>query len=109
MNTRDKKVLYLLQHTYGGSIKQISNALALKYKLRNKAGLIALINDVNGLIRNPTRLLQMNKLCVKFNLGLKYSNKLSFNNGWLSFIDSDGSIYYNESSGQVFISIFQKK
>lgn len=109
MDTRDKKVLYLVQHMYGGSVKQISNALAFKYKLRNRAGLIALIKDVNGLIRNPTRLLQMNKLCVKFNIELKYSNNLTFNNGWLSgFIDSDGSIYYNEASGQVFISISQK-
>ena len=109
MDTRDKKVLYLLQHMYGGSVKQISNALAFKYKLRNRAGLIALINDVNGLIRNPIRLLQMNKLCVKFNIELKCSNNLTFNNGWLSgFIDSDGSIYYNEASGQVFIGISQK-
>ena len=77
----DKKVLYLIQHMYGGTVKQISNALAFKYKLRNRAGLIELINDVNGLIRNPTRLLQMNKLCVKFNIELKYPNNLLFNNG----------------------------
>ena len=61
MDARDKKVLYLIQHRYGGTVKQISNALAFKYKLRNREGLIALINDVNGLIRNPSRLLQMNK------------------------------------------------
>lgn len=68
-----------------------------------------MINDINGLIRNPTRLLQMNKLCIKFNIELKYPNNLTFNNGWLSgFIDSDGSIYYSESSGQVFISASQK-
>ena len=109
MDTRDKKVLYLIQHKYGGRVKQISNALAFKYKLRNRAGLMALLNDVNGLIRNPIRLLEMNKLCVKFNIQLKYSNNLTFNNGWLSgFIDSDGSIYYNEASGQVFLAISQK-
>lgn len=109
MDARDKKVLYLVQHMYGGSVKQMSKALAFKYKLRNRAGLIALINDVNGLIRNPSRLLQMNKLCVKFNIELQYSNNLTFNNGWLSgFIDSDGSVYYNEASGQVFIGITQK-
>ena len=109
MHTRDKKVLYLVQHMYGGTVKQISNANAFKYKLRNKAGLIALINDVNGLIRNPTRLLQMNKLCVKFSIELKYPDNLTFNNGWFSgFIDSDGSVYYNEASGQVFISLSQK-
>ena len=109
MDARDKKVLYLIQHRYGGSVKQVSNAHAFKYKLRNRAGLIALIKDVNGLIRNPARLLQMNKLCVKFNIELKYANNLTFNDGWLSgFIDSDGSVYYSESSGQVFISISQK-
>jgi len=109
MDARDKKVLYLIQHKYGGSVKKISNSYAFKYKLRNRTGLIALINDVNGLIRNPTRLLQMNKLCLKFNLELNYANNLSFNNGWISgLIDSDGSVYYNESSGQVFISISQK-
>ena len=109
MDARDKKVLYLIQHKYGGTVKQISNALAFKYKLRNRAGLIALINDINGLIRNPTRLLQMNKLCVKFSIELKYPDNLTFNNGWFSgFIDSDGSVYYSESSGQVFIGISQK-
>jgi hypothetical protein len=80
-DTRDKKVLYLIQHKYGGSVKQISNAYAFKYKLRNRAGLIALINDVNGLIRNPTRLLQINKLCEKFNIELKYANNVIFNDG----------------------------
>jgi len=109
MDARDKKALYEIKHKYGGTLKQISNANAYKYKLRHRVGLISLINDVNGLIRNPIRLLQMNKLCVKFNIELKYPNPLTFNNGWLSgFIDSDGSIYFNEASGQVFISISQK-
>ena len=43
MDTRDKKVLYLIQHKYGGSVKQISNGYAFKYKLRNRTGLIELI------------------------------------------------------------------
>src|SRR5690606_27723838 len=74
-----------------------------------KKGLILLINDLNGHLRNPVRLLQFNKLCVKYNIKLKYPEPLTFNNGWLSgFIDSDGSIYYSELSGQVFISISQK-
>jgi hypothetical protein len=51
----------------------------------------------------------MNKLCVKYDINLKYPDPLTFNDGWLSgFIDSDGSIYYNEASGQVFISLTQK-
>ena len=82
----------------GGTIKSISNANGVRYKLRHKKGLILLINDVNGLIRNPARLLQMNELCVKYDIKLKYPDPLIFNNGWLSgFIDSDGSIYYSEA------------
>lgn len=109
MDARDLNALYEIKHKYGGAIKPVSNAHALKYKLRHKKGLISLINDVNGLIRNPTRLLQMNKLCVKYNIELKYPHDLCFNNGWLSgFIDSDGSIYFNESSGQIYIGITQK-
>jgi len=109
MDTRDVKALYEIKHKYGGNIKQVSNANAFKYKLRHRKGLILLINDINGLLRNPIRLLQMNKLCVKFNIELKYPSPLTFNDGWLSgFIDSDGSIYFNEASGQVFISLTQK-
>ena len=109
MDNRDKKALYEIKQKYGGSVKPISNANALRYKLRHKKGLILLINDVNGHLRNPTRLLQINKLCFKYNIVLKYPEPLVFNNGWLSgFIDSDGSIYFNEKSGQVFISITQK-
>jgi len=109
MDVRDKKALYEIKHKYGGSIKEVSGAKALKYKLRNKKGLIYLINDINGLVRNPSRLLQMNKLCTKYSIDLIYPKPLIYNNGWLSgFIDSDGSVYINEKSGQIFISITQK-
>jgi len=109
MDARDAKALYEIKHKYGGTIKPISGANAVRYKLRHKKGLISLINDINGLIRNPARLLQMNKLCEKYGINLKYPGPLTFNDGWLSgFIDSDGSIYYNEASGQVFIGLTQK-
>ena len=109
MDIRDKAALTYIQQKLGGSIYNISNAKALKYQLTSKKNLINLINNVNGLIRNPTRLLQMNKLCNKYNITLIYPKALTFNNGWLSgFIDSDGSVYVNVESGQIFISASQK-
>lgn len=109
MDIRDKKVLYEIKHKLGGSIYSVANANALRYQLSHKKGLILLLNKVNGLIRNPTRMLQMNKLCAKYGIELLYPKPLIYNNGWFSgFIDSDGSIYFNEQSGQVFISISQK-
>jgi hypothetical protein len=109
MDAKDKKVLSEIQDIYGGIIKPISNAHSLKYKLRNKEGLIRLINDINGLIRNPTRLLQMNKLCRKYRIELIYPHPLTFHDGWFSgFIDSEGSIYYDEYLNKVLISVSQK-
>ena len=109
MDIRDKGALYEILHRFGGSIRPIAGAKALRYNLSNKKGLVKLIEAVNGNIRNPARLLQMNKLCNKYDITLNYPNPLTYNNGWLSgFIDSDGSIYFSESSGQVFISATQK-
>ncbi len=64
---------------------------------------------MNGLIRNPTRLLQLGKITQKYNIELIYPKPLTYNNGWLSgFFDSDGSIYMNNLSGQLYITASQK-
>ena len=106
---KDKSLLYDIKHKYGGSIKSISGSNALKYKLHHKQGLISLVNDINGLIRNPNKILQLNKFCVLYNINLKPNKSLIFNNGWFSgFIDGDGSIFIDEKSNQLIISIAQK-
>lgn len=109
MDARDLSTLYEIKHKFGGRISSVSGANAFRYQLSHKKGLIYLINSINGEIRNPKRLLQINKLCIKYNIVLIMPKPLTYYNGWLSgFLDSDGSIYYSESSGQVFISIAQK-
>ena len=81
LDVRDKKALYEIKHKFGGSVKKIANANAVLYNLSNKKGLISLINAVNGNIRNSTRMLQMNKLCVKYNIPLIQPKPLTFHNG----------------------------
>lgn len=109
MDIRDKKALFEIRQKYGGSIKALSNSNTLRYKLNHQKGLISLIRHVNGNLRNPTRLLQINKLCLKYSIGLIYPNTMTYNNGWLSgFIDSEGLICFNQESGQMSISITQK-
>jgi hypothetical protein len=105
----DKSLLYLIKHKYGGFIKEIAGSNKLKYKLQNPKGLINLISDVNGLIRNPIRMLQLNRICVKYNIQLIETQSLIYNSGWFSgLIDSDGSIYIDEKSWQLTISVTQK-
>lgn len=109
METRDKHCLYLIKQKYGGSIKVKSNVNWLRYRLHDKKGLILLINKVNGLLRNPVRILQLGKVCDKYNIYLKPCETLIYDSAWLSgFFDSDGSIYINTLSSQVFITATQK-
>nr|YP_010317366.1 hypothetical protein MRV96_mgp11 [Ciborinia camelliae]UNB14691.1 hypothetical protein [Ciborinia camelliae] len=109
MDTRDERALQAVKNVYGGSIKLRSGVSALRYRLHNKAGLLNLINDVNGHIRNPIRLIQLNNICVKYDITLNSSKKLILNNGWLSgFFDADGTITINTSNWQLSISAGQK-
>jgi hypothetical protein len=80
MDIRDEHALQIIKNVYGGSIKLRSGTNALRYRLHHKKGLLNLINDVNGEIRNSNRLVQLNKICNKYNLNLIYPEKLTFNN-----------------------------
>ena len=106
---RDIHCLSIIKQKYGGSLKVRANKNHLRYRLHHKSGLLKLIYDINGLIRNPIRLLQLAKICDKYNIFILYPKPLVYNNGWLSgFFDSDGSIYLNLESDQLFITIAQK-
>lgn len=121
MDIRDERALQAVKNVYGGSVKLRSNAKALRYRLHHKEGLLCLINDVNGHIRNPNRLVQLDKICIKYDLaprasarmraqrGLIFPEKLTYDNGWLSgFMDADGTITINKSNWQLSISAGQK-
>ncbi len=109
MDIRDEHALQIIKNVYGGSIKLRSGANALRYRLHHKSGLLNLINDVNGQIRNSNRLVQLNKLCHKYEINLIYPQKLTLNNGWLSgFFDADGTVTINSTVTQLSISVSQK-
>lgn len=109
MEIRDKQCLYTVKQKFGGSVKLRSGINHIRYRLHHKQGIINIIEAVNGLIRNPNRLLQLGKLCEKYNIVLKYPKDLNYDNSWLAgFFDSDGSVYLNLLSDQVFITASQK-
>jgi hypothetical protein len=109
MDIRDEHALQIIKNIYGGTIKLRAGSNSLRYRLHHKQGLLELINDVNGHIRNSNRLIQLNKLCFKYELNLIYPTKLSYNNGWLSgFFDADGTVTINKTNTQLSISLSQK-
>jgi hypothetical protein len=108
MELRDQHCLYKIKQIFGGSIQLRTGKNHLRYRLHDKKGLLSLIDSVNGLIRNPIRLLQLGRICDKYNIELKQAKSLNYHNGWLSgFLDSDGSIYLNLQSHQIFITATQ--
>jgi len=78
---RDKRCLYLIKQKYGGAVKLYAGDNYLRYRLHHKAGLLNLINGVNGLIRNPIRILQLGKICEKYGINLKDTQPLTYYNG----------------------------
>ena len=109
MNIRDEHALHIIKNIYGGSIQIRSGAKTLRYRLQHKSGLITLINDVNGHLRNSNRLVQLNSICYKYGLNLIFPKKLIFDNGWLSgFFDAHGTVTINQTNTQLYISASHK-
>jgi len=109
MDIRDEHALNIIKNVYGGSIKLRSGSKAMRYRLHHKLGLLTIIKDINGYIRNSNRLIQLNNICNKYKIELIYPGKLEYNSGWLAgFFDADGTIVINTSNWQLSISIGQK-
>ncbi len=108
MHVKNKRPLYLIKRKYGGSIKFIGGYNSLRYRLHHKRGLLELIKNVNGLIYNPIKILQLGKICNNYNIKLKQPKKLEKHSAWLSgFFDSEkGSIYINKK--KLYFSIIHK-
>lgn len=53
--------------------------------------------------------MQLNKICLKYDISTVLPNKVIYSNGWLSgFLYSKGSIAINKTTRQVSITITQK-
>ena len=51
-------------------------------------------------------MLQLDKVCKLYGIEFEFVKPLTYYNGWFSgFIDSDGSIYYNEKLDQLILSV----
>lgn len=110
MEPRDIACLYKLKQMYGGAIKVTSHANAVRWRLHHKAGILSVINDLNGLLYNPVRIVQLERVCSLYNVEVISSTPLTYYNRYLSgLFDTDGSVYYNKSSNQVFITVSQKE
>jgi len=78
---RDVRCLNIIKQKHGGSIKVRANQNHLRFRLHHKQGLLKIIKGVNGLIRNPIRMVQLAKICEKYEIPFYYPTKLIYDNG----------------------------
>jgi hypothetical protein len=81
MEVRNKNCLFQIKNKFGGSIKIKQGLTYLRYRLHHKNGLINIINAINGLIQNPIKLLQISKICEKYNIELIPTKPITYENG----------------------------
>jgi hypothetical protein len=81
MDIRDQHCLYQIKQKFGGSVKLQSRTNAIRYRLHHKKGLLNLINSVNGEIRNPVRILQLERILSLYNITYKKPKPLTYDNG----------------------------
>nr|YP_764418.1 putative site-specific DNA endonuclease [Stigeoclonium helveticum]ABF60219.1 putative site-specific DNA endonuclease [Stigeoclonium helveticum] len=94
----------------GGYVKKRSGINAYRYRLHNKAGMMHLIQLINGHIRNSQRIPQLQRICNLYNIPFKDPIPLTDNNGcWFSgFFDAEGSVSYSmkRSLPQLVVKVF---
>jgi len=96
MGTADEKALRYIQDKLGGSIKARSGVKALRWRLHNRAGMITLINCINGNIRHSGRVLQLHRVCQELNIIPLAPSVLTKESAWFAgFFDADGTITYS--------------
>lgn len=91
----DERMLRIIQNKIGGSIKPRTGVKAIRWRLHNRAGMLDLVNRVNGYIRHSKRMVQLNKVCVALGVQMLSPDTLHKKHGWFAgFFDADGTIGY---------------
>ena len=60
----DESMLLYIQSKAGGTIKKRSGVQAVRWRLHNRQGMLALVNRINGYIRHSSRLEQLKRVCI---------------------------------------------
>lgn len=111
MGLEDLKLLEYIRNKLGGSIKMRSGRKSYRYRLHNKAGMIRLVNGINGYILHSKRLVQLHNVCLVLSIPVITPVPLSSYTPWFAgFFDADGTIGFYLKNGipQLTISVTNK-
>lgn len=95
----DLRCLMYIKSILGGSVKARLGIKAYRWRMHNTAGIIILINAINGNIRNSTNLVQLYKVSTVLSIyPIIPALNLNISNAWFAgFFDANGAITLNTS------------
>lgn len=93
VSSYDVSMIQMIANYYGGSVKPRAGTRSVRYRLHAKRGLLMLIHDVNGHLRNTIRCAQFKKLCAMYQIHYYEPSHEAWNCAYVSgLFDSDGKI-----------------
>lgn len=107
LHEKDEQTLYKIKSILGyGNISKRSNVKAYRIRIGKKQGVIHILNQINGKLITPSKIIKFNEACKLYSVNPISSvpnNIVSRNNAWFSgFFDGDGSISIRNAYTQTF-------
>lgn len=106
---KEYNLLQAIKDRMGGSIKLRTKAKAYRWRLHNKAGMLQLLQYINGKLHLPKRQCQLQKVCAALQHQCLPVKQISEKNGWIAgFYEAEGYFHLNRSTLQCSITLSQK-
>nr|AIT94633.1 putative LAGLIDADG homing endonuclease [Chlorosarcina brevispinosa] len=93
MDINDEIALSQIKRKLGGTVTPRSGSKSIRFRIKNKAGMVNCINCINGEIRNSIRIEQFQKVCHHLQIPYIPAKPLTLDNGYTAgLFDADGTI-----------------
>ena len=103
-------ILYSVKNRMGGSIKLRTKEKEYRWRLHKKAGMLQLIEQINGKLHLPKRQSQLKQVCAALQLEYLPVKQISEKNGWIAgFYEGEGLFHVNLNSHKCSINLRQKQ
>ena len=106
---KEWQILHKIKRQLGGAIAKRKGVGALRWRLHNKKGMLALVNVINGKCLLKARQEQLEKVCAVLGVNCLPPAGFSPKNGWCAgFFEAEGYFHVNSTTLQCSVTLSQK-
>ena len=106
VETKDIGILQQIRAGLGAGSIRPRSANAVRYRLHTIAGVLDVVNRINGLLRNSARVPQLERMCEYYSIPYILAQPLNPSSAWYSgFFDTDGTITFSMKAGRPQLNV----